>query len=259
MSDHGRPGSPLAVKIETALGGTNLIASRSAPAAGDVLVVAHLDTVSTSPGADDNASGVAVALEFARRFTGSRVNIALVDLEEIRMLGSRHLAGVLPPPVLVVCLDAVGYFSDQPNSQKLPPGFGALFPDLTTRIRSNDRRGDFTLCVHRRDSADFARHWAVTARSLGLGAELLPDPRRSGRFQRLTRWINPLLLDLDRSDHVPFWWRRVPAVVLTNTAVLRSQRYHRSSDTPDVLDYPRMEQLATSLERALDIFSGGPD
>ncbi|WP_336624005.1 M28 family peptidase [Nocardioides sp.] len=77
--------------------------------AGDVLLMAHLDTVRCSTGADDNASGVAVTLEVARQLRGRdhRVVIALVDLEELWHLGSRELARTLPRPGLVVCLDAV--------------------------------------------------------------------------------------------------------------------------------------------------------
>lgn len=253
ISDHGRPGSPLALRVESRLGGTNLLASRTGrqPAAGDTLLIAHLDTVSTSPGADDNASGVAAVLELARQIEGDRTTIALVDLEEVSMLGSRALARSLPPPGLVVCLDAIGRFSDRPRSQGLPAGLGVLAPKFAGQLRAGGQRGDFLLGVHRTDSAPFANAWASAASDVGLRTVLFRDPR-GGRGQKATRWVNPLLLDLDRSDHAPFWWRRIPAVLITDTAVLRNRNYHRSTDTPTTLDYQRMLRLAQALTYALD-------
>ncbi|MGW1623843.1 M28 family peptidase, partial [Streptomyces sp. NPDC002172] len=64
---HGHRALALKPRLHRRLRGTNLIATRPGAAAGPVVVVgAHLDSVSGSPGADDNASGVAVVLETAR-------------------------------------------------------------------------------------------------------------------------------------------------------------------------------------------------
>jgi len=151
----------------------------------------------------------------------------------------------------VVCLDAVGFFDDRPRSQRLPAGFGLMFPRLAGQLRANERRGNFLLAVHRRSSAAFARSWAHAAAVAGLPVALLRDPRWNGRGQRATHWVDPLLMDLDRSDHEPFWRRRVPAVLITATATLRSPHYHRSTDTPDTLDHARLGQVADSLAVAL--------
>ncbi len=256
MSDAGRPGTPLALHWTGRLQGVNLIAvgpGRTGPQLGDLLVVAHLDTVRQSPGADDNASGVAAALETARLLAGSehRVTIAFVDLEEIGYLGSRHLARTLPRPGLVVCLESVGFFDDAPGGQRLPAGFGLVFPDLAREIRAEEERGNFLLVIHRSTSAEFAHRWTGTAAALGLRALQLRDPRWNGRGQAITHWVNPLLMDLDRSDHVPFWRRGVPALVITGTAPLRNRRYHRADDTADTLDYRRLGVLADSLASTL--------
>src|SRR3546814_4064267 len=115
----------------------------------------------------------------------------------------------------------------------------------------NEHRGNFLLAVHRRSSAAFAACWARAATAAGLPAAQLRDPRWNGRGQRITHWVNPLLMDLDRSDHEPFWRRGIPAVLLTGTATLRSPHYHRDSDTPDTLDYARLAQVADSLAATL--------
>jgi hypothetical protein len=146
----------------------------------------------------------------------------------------------------------VGFFDDQPRSQRILAGFGLLFPKLARQLRINERRGDFILGVHRRSSEGFARRWAHEAATAGLGAALLRDPRWNGRGQRVTHWGNPLLMDLDRSDHEPFWRRGVPAILLTATATLRSPHYHRHTDTPETLDYARLARVAHSLAAALE-------
>lgn len=52
-------------------------------------------------------------------------------------------------------------------------------------------------------------------------------------------------------DRAPFWRSQVPAVMISDTALLRNRNYHRPTDTPDTLDYPRMAQLVASLTHTL--------
>jgi hypothetical protein len=40
--------------------------------------------------------------------------------------------------------------------------------------------------------------------------------------------------------------------MVTDTAWLRYRHYHRPSDTPDKLDFPRLAKVARSVTRALD-------
>ncbi len=243
------------------LRGVNIVAFDSdEPREGDIVLVAHLDTVRNSPGADDNASGVAVALQTARWLsgTGHRAVSVLTDLEELSLLGARQLVRDLPRPKVVVCLDAIGYFNESPGAQRLPPGFGLMFPTLTKAVRARERRGDFLVAVCRRNSLAFATALADEMSGRGVATLTLEDRRWNGKGQSFTRWINPLLLDLDRSDHSPFWRARVPAVMLTGTATLRSPNYHRPADTPDSLDYDRMARTALALSTVLRIGSSGP-
>jgi Zn-dependent M28 family amino/carboxypeptidase len=57
----------------------------------------------------------------------------------------------------------------------------------------------------------------------------------------------PLMTDIFRSDHAPFWAAGVPAVMITDTANFRNPHYHRPSDTPDTLDYDFMGNVARTL------------
>jgi aminopeptidase YwaD len=69
------------------------------PDADVVLVTAHLDSVVGAPGANDNASGVALALELARVFrnynTDKELRVALFGAEELGVVGSRHYVNQL--------------------------------------------------------------------------------------------------------------------------------------------------------------------
>ena len=98
-----------------------------------VLVIAHLDHLGRGwpdsregnenqvhPGADDNASGVAVLLELARAMASEPprprpVVFAIVTGEEVGLLGSRHLLASMTPdekPFACVNLDTVGRLAD---------------------------------------------------------------------------------------------------------------------------------------------------
>ncbi len=98
-----------------------------------VVVLAHIDHLGTGwpdvragnegmihPGADDNASGVAVLLELARTMAAEPprprpVVFAVVTGEEAGLVGSRHLLDSLPPdvqPFACVNLDTVGRLAD---------------------------------------------------------------------------------------------------------------------------------------------------
>lgn len=249
MSDAGKPG-PLLMRPFGALEGVNLVAGDTS----GVLVVAHLDTVRKSPGADDNASAVAVLLECARALSGAQgVGFAVTDFEELQVLGARHLVRQLGdrPPRSVLCLDSVGYFDDEPGSQRIPAGFGIAFPQAAAAIRGAERRGDFLLAICRETSSGLTRRWEESSQAQGLRSVVVQDPRWAGRGQRFTRWINPLLMDFDRSDHAPFWRAGVPAVWVTDTAPLRNRLYHRAEDTADTLDYSRLAALVHALVQTM--------
>ena len=260
VSDAGRPSAKwFPVRPRKAMHGVNIIATRGGPIdAGTLLIVAHLDTVRHSPGADDNASGVAAALEVAAAHpldhtastpiqppeprppkTSANLALALADLEEAGLAGARELARTISPGA-VINLESVGYYTDTAGSQHLPPGTGLAAPALVRQVRQRDSRGDFALVVHRASSSQLAEAWMLAAGHAGLATIDIQDRRPTGGLFRLVRPFDIVGSNLDRSDHGPFWDRGVPAVVVTGTAPMRNHRYHYATDTPDTLDYPRL-------------------
>lgn len=251
---HGHRALALKPRLHRRLSGANLIASLPDRGDGPVVVVgAHLDSVSGSPGADDNASGVAVVLETARLLaaapTAPRVVLAVFDMEELGLIGARQAARELVRDGAVrgmICLESVGYFADEPGTQRLPVGFERLFPEASAATRADGYRGDFTLVVHRRSSAAAAELWkrAAAAASPAVPGLLLRDPRPDGLLGLLIGVAVPPANHLGRSDHAPFWNRGIPALMLTDTANFRNPHYHRSTDVPGALDYERLAVVA---------------
>lgn len=198
-----------------------------------VLVGAHFDSVPGTPGADDNASGTAAALELARvlkdRPMRSTVRIVFFNLEEIGLIGStehaqwtraRIEAGV-ERVVGMLSLEMLGYYTDEPGGQRSPiPAIPGVFEPPTV--------GDFLAVVATQASADFAQRLADAMRGAGAGL-----PIRTIAFIPGDGSAFP---DVRRSDHAPFWDIGVPAVLVTDTSEFRTPHYHKPSDTADTLD-----------------------
>ncbi len=253
-----RDDSVIGGRVYERLDGVNVLAGlpdlESAPAA---LVAAHYDSVRDSPGADDNASGVAVLLELARVLPALDVErpvlLAALDMEELGFFGSRALAERLVEqgraPQTVV-LESVGYRSRRPHSQRLPPAAGLLYPSQWARIRAGRSAGDWALVLYRRDSTGLARHVARAVADVG-GSGAVVTARDASELAVVGRPLGrlPLVRSFARSDHVSFWSAGIPAVQLTDTAPYRNPNYHRETDEPATLDYSWMAELtaATAL------------
>jgi len=224
----------------------NIVAERRGTDQPDRVIVvgAHYDTVVGSPGADDNASGVEVLLELARLHAETRfrktVRFVAFTLEEppffrSRQMGSRIYASLLKERgehvEAMLCLESVGYYSQEPGSQSFP------FPVFWLRWRY-PTTGNFLTIVSNDDSQPLQ-----TQIREGLTSHMdLPVETYAGPW-----WIP----GVDWSDHGSFWNEGYPAVMLTDTALFRNPHYHRPTDLPDTLDYRAMSELVRGLAGAL--------
>jgi Zn-dependent M28 family amino/carboxypeptidase len=208
------------------------------PEKARILVGAHFDSVPNTPGADDNASAVAVLLA-AAQVLGPRADILYVAFngEECGLIGSREFVEVMASrmPCLeeVHVLEMVGYRDQRPNSQRNPLPLGGV-----------PMTGDF-LGLVANQGALLDRLIEQSGRSrvpvVGL---TLPD----GMSLAAIGQYSPHLL---RSDHAPFWERNIPAVMWTDTSEFRNPHYHQRTDTPDTLDYEFMAEIGRLLVAAL--------
>ncbi len=213
-------------KLQSFPQGINIVAERAGTdkTAGNILVGAHYDTVYQSPGADDNASGVAVVLEIARLLaqpTPRGLQLVLFDKEETGLLGSqayakkatniKNLRGV-------VVMDMVSYACHTAGCQKYP---------ATLPVTPPSDKGDFLAVVGDIEHLPLLNSFQTGASSqANLPAVLtIPIP--------LKGLLTP---DTLRSDHAPFWYQGIGAVLVTDTANLRTPHYHQPSDKPATLD-----------------------
>lgn len=214
-------------------GGVNVFAERkgSDPTLGAVLVAAHYDTVLQSPGVDDNATGVAVVLEVARILgkisTPRTLRVILFDREELGLLGSLAFTGKssnLKDLAGVIVLDMVGYACRVSGCQSYPKGLNYQDFLANAGVKSPDR-GEFLAVVGDAEHLPLLKAF-TNSRSMDLPPVVtLPVP--------LKGILTP---DVLRSDHAPFWYQGVGAVLVTDTANLRSPHYHKSTDTLTTID-----------------------
>ncbi|MEM1251369.1 MAG: M28 family peptidase [Cyanobacteria bacterium P01_H01_bin.21] len=229
--------------------GTNLSVLRSGTQTPGqkILVGAHYDSVAGSPGADDNISAVATALEIARIFasysTDKTLQIVFFDQEEFQPEGaglSGSNAFVSEPTNLdglegAVILEMLGYACYETGCQTYPPGLDQQ--NLPTT-------GDFIGVIGNAEHPDLLATFATDAESA-------PTAQSTSNFKAVTLpvpiGVLPFMPDLFRSDHVPFWLKGIGAVMVSDTANFRNPNYHRDSDTVDSLDMDFLEQTAQYL------------
>ncbi|MGL5065136.1 MAG: M28 family peptidase [Microcoleus sp.] len=213
--------------------GTNIFAQKKGTdsKAGAILVGAHYDTVLQSPGADDNATGVAVVLEIARllgsRQTPRTLQLVFFDREEIGLLGSLAFTG--SPARLkdlqgAIVLDMLGYSCNTPGCQKYPEGLNPE-PLLNAAGVTSKDTGEFIAAVGDMEHPLLLKTFSESRKADLPPVVTLPVP--------LKGLLTP---DVLRSDHAPFWYQGVGAVLVTDTANLRSPHYHQPSDTLDNID-----------------------
>jgi Zn-dependent M28 family amino/carboxypeptidase len=207
----------------------------SAPGNSLVIVGAHYDTVPGSPGADDNASAVAALIELAGLLGKEGLPLRFIAFanEELPYshgpeMGSWNSAqrsrerGETVRAML--SLEMLGYYRDEPRSQRYPPPLGLLYPD----------RGYFIAFVGDLGARQLVR------RTISLF-------RKHARFPSEGVVAPSFIPGVTFSDHWSFRTHGYPAIMVTDTAFNRNPHYHLASDTPDKLDYERLARVTFGL------------
>jgi hypothetical protein len=211
-----------------------------------VLLGAHYDSVSGSPGGNDNGSGVATLLELARLLRGAKpersVRLVWFVNEEppytmSRDMGSRQYAirsrERAERIVAMLSLETLGWYSDEADSQHYPFPLGVFYPS----------RGDFLAFVSNLGSRRLL-HEAIAAF------------RRRAEFPSEGVAAPAFIPGVDWSDHASFWEQGYPALMLTDTALYRYPWYHSPQDTPDKVDYARLARVVVGLRAMLAELAG---
>jgi hypothetical protein len=206
-----------------------------------VVIGAHYDTVSYSPGANDNGSAVSALLELSRLFKSEMPAktmrfVAFVN-EEPPFFKTRHMGSLFYAKACrekeerinaMICLETIGYYRQEPKTQKYPFPLRLFYP--TT--------GNFVAVVGNLRSKplvkSFSRHFM-----------------EESDFPVECAALFGFITGIDWSDHSSFWRCDYPAVMITDTALFRYPFYHSHEDTADKLDYHSLSRVTHGLYMAL--------
>ena len=211
-----------------------------------ILVGAHYDSVQGSPGANDNGTGTAALLLIAERFRGKKFArtlrfVAFSNEEPPYFQRDGYMGSWIYAKAcrersddlqVVISLETMGYFTDEPQSQKYPPLLAALYPST----------GNFIGFVSNLESrkllqdtfVKFRQHCQVPCERAALPGEL-----------QGVGW----------SDHWSFWQEGYQGIMVTDTALFRYPHYHLDTDTVDKVDFDRYSQVVDGLTRVVEDFA----
>lgn len=204
----------------------------------EILVIgAHYDTLYGTPGADDNASGVAALLEISRLLAKAEpkrtIRLVFFVNEEppyfhTPSMGSRVYSAQSKKQkeriFAMISLETIGYYSDEPDSQPYPFPLSLFYPD----------EGNFIAFVGDLSSRRLLRRTiAAFRKSTEFPSEGLSSPR----------WIT----GVDWSDHWSFWQEGYRAIMVTDTAYFRYPYYHSKEDTIDKIKFNRLTRVVSGL------------
>lgn len=212
-----------------------------------IVVGAHYDAFRDTPGADDNASGVAGLIELAHLLGSTelkqRVELVAFTLEEPpyfrsgNMGSARHAYALRQNNVDVeamLCLEMIGFFSDEKGSQRFPSLLLRLFyPDRGNYIAVIGSTGDRPLIKLVKDSMRGATDLPVHSM---CATKSFPG--------------------IDFSDHLNYWHHGYTAAMITDTAFMRNLAYHGSGDTLQRLDFDRMAKVVLGVYEAVVRLAG---
>nr|WP_281501199.1 M20/M25/M40 family metallo-hydrolase [Erythrobacter sp. F6033] len=207
-----------------------------------LVIGAHYDTVPGSPGADDNASGVAALLELARLLKSSKgmaktnIEIVFYANEEPPYFKTAAMGSYVHAQSIenresiegMMSLETMGYFSDEPDSQNYP------FP-LSLRYPST---GNFIAFAGDTSSREFLR-------------QMVGEFRDHAKIPSVGGTVPSVVQGIDWSDHWAYSEAGIPAFMVTDTAIFRNPHYHRESDVPETLDYDRLALVVEGLGKVL--------
>lgn len=206
------------------------------------VVGAHYDSHYDSPGANDNGTGVAALLEITRALADLTPSIHRLRL--VFFVNEEHPYGKTPDMgswqyakalkdrgeniLGMMALETLGYFTDQPGTQKFPPPFGLIYPDT----------GNFVAFVALPGARRLV-HKAIAAF------------RNNMRFPSIGGVAPGFLPGIDLSDHWAFNQFGFPALMITDTAPFRNPYYHRIDDLPHTVDTESLARITVGLEAML--------
>jgi len=238
-------------KVQEFLADGKLMVNLEAEIPGDrypkeiIVVGSHYDSVPNCPGADDNGTGVASNLEIARLLSKQKVErtirFVFFPNEENPYwgtdgMGSKNYAekagNANDNIIAMLSLETMGYYSDEPGSQRYPKPFNLLYPDT----------GNYIGIV-----GDLSSR-SLVHKCVGVFRETTSFPVDGGAIPANVPGVG-------WSDHKPFWDQGYKAVMVTDTAPFRYPHYHQPTDTADKINYPALARVTLGLSKVVQEIS----
>lgn len=207
-----------------------------------IVVGAHYDICGTTPGADDNASGIAGLIEsgrlFAQRKRVNRIELVAFTLEEppyfrTDNMGSYHYASKLKKEKAnlsyMVCLEMIGFFTDKKNSQTYP---------VDAMSQQYGTKGNFLAIVENEKQEGVGKQcYDILKKEASINYEYVQAPS--------------FMTGVDFSDHLSFWKLGLKAFMITDTSFYRNKHYHEKSDKPSLLNYEKMALFVVDFGKTI--------
>ncbi|MZH40930.1 MAG: M28 family peptidase [Nitrospinae bacterium] len=213
-----------------------------------ILVGAHYDSVVGSPGANDNATGVAGLLEIGRLLSGRKLKrtirlVAFVN-EESPFFATKNMGSYVYAQRCserqeniraMISLETLGYYSNVKGSQTYPFPLGFFKPGTGNYLGfvSNIRSRHFL--------KDFMKRFG----------EMVEFPMEGVAIPQIIPGIG-------WSDHRSFWKFDYPAIMVTDTALFRYPFYHTHEDTPEKIHYHHLARVVSGLLKSIETLANEP-
>ncbi len=192
-----------------------------------ILVGAHYDTIEDTPGADDNASGIAGLLELFRLLSAKRfkktVRFVAFTLEEPPYFSTELMGSMVNAKncrkrkeniELMVCLEMLGYGSRKCHQD---------YP-LNHNKKEFPVCGNYMSVISLPSNAPFVYLWK----------KIYNTRARCKIFE----YIGPASIPgMDLSDHMSFIRSGYRAIMISDTGFYRNKNYHSPDDTFETINF----------------------
>ncbi|OHD12144.1 MAG: hypothetical protein A2086_10810 [Spirochaetes bacterium GWD1_27_9] len=207
---------------------------------GKIVIGAHYDVYKNTVGADDNASGVSSLIELSRLLkkyeNQLKYELILVaySLEEPPYFNTEKMGSYFHAKSLIdnnekinlmICLEMLGYYSEEKDSQDYPLDIMKLiYP----------QKGNFIAAVGKLNTFDKLLNIkkAINQNS-NIKCEILPAP--------------DFIDAIDYSDHINYQKFHIKSIMITDTALYRNPNYHELTDKINTLNFDKMSEVVKGL------------
>ncbi len=206
-----------------------------------VIIGAHYDSVTGSPGGNDNGSGVSALLELSRLCLKSDTARTIKFMAFVNEEPPFYLSGDMGSRIYamdakkrgedikaMISLETIGYYSEQPNSQSYPLFYSFFYPDKANFIAVV---GNF--------------------KSRRLVKRIKNAFKRNSAFNIESAVAPEIVHGVNFSDHDSFWRYGYEACMITDTAFYRYPYYHTQEDTYEKIVYDKFAEVVKGLYYAM--------